>query len=138
MGRKCFVALMAVLLCFGAVAVAETFTWTGGGANALWSTCGNWTAVVPDPDPCYPAETTDDVMIDGEPPHADRVFLETNCPPEEDCLIVDDITFKGTFTIDNAQTGLSRLIMDSMRIVGGTNGATLTITNDAPLEGLGG
>lgn len=122
MMRKRFLGVLAVLLCFACVAVAETFTWVGNGANSLWSTCGNWTSVGQDPDPCYSSETTADVSIDGDPVITDVVFLD------EGEIIVDDITLEGTFIIDNDQDPiLSKLKMESLRILGRSSGAKLTI-----------
>lgn len=131
MNSKCLVWLGLVLFCFAGVAMAETFTWTDDGADMLWSTCGNWTSLVQDPDPCYPSETTADVLIDGDPLENETVLLQA------DSETVDDITIRGTFTIDNNRSNVSRLKMDSLRIIGGSSGAKLTITNDSRLEGLG-
>ena len=121
MKRKRLVAAGAGALCFGGVALAETFTWTDDGSNTLWSTCGNWIAFLPDPDPCYPSETTADVVVDGDPLVDDNVSLDAAT------VTVDDVTFKGTFTIDNNRSSVSRVKMDSLRVIGGSSGATLTL-----------
>ena len=39
--RALWGAIVALFLS-AAPATAQTYTWTGGGGNALWSTSGNW------------------------------------------------------------------------------------------------
>lgn len=125
--RKCFVWLSIVLVCFAGVAVAETFTWTGNGADVRWSICDSWTGVTQNPDPCYPSADTDDTSIDSDDEQVDLV---------DGLEVIEDLTLRGEFTFGNdSGAEVAALRVDSLVIVGGSGGATITIQGGAVLEG---
>ncbi len=108
-----------VVFCVGSIALATSFTWTGGGADDDWDTCENWgsNGIV-----CYPSSSRDDATIPTttSPPWLVDLTDET----------IDDLTITEDTTFGDADGNDPTLRVDSVTITGATitihYGATIT------------
>jgi len=107
--RKLVICGAAFLVATG-LAAAAVYTWTGGGANPRWDTCGNWqyrpglfTKCYPstDDDAVIPTGTVEliDIGIDDLYVDADTLFQGSQGDPSDPCepvtLVVDILRIEG-------------------------------------------
>ncbi|MCB0414502.1 MAG: cadherin-like domain-containing protein [Bdellovibrionales bacterium] len=102
------------------IKVLTPFTWTGAGANALWSTSGNWCGAI-----------TNGVCDGGAAPGASDIAIldgtcATNCSPQIDSAI----SVSGVL-IGNGYSGTVQ------QIIGGTQSEVITIGSDGWIQSSG-
>jgi len=115
-----------VLGCCATLAGAAVYTWTGGGADDDWDTCGNWT---PHLTPCYPCDADEDATIPASLGGYDVGLITGE---------IKDLTVQGDATFGAAGgTYAPTMTGDTITITGGQAGTTVIVTDGATLDTQG-